>query len=310
MLYYIDDIQSPFNNAVVTIGNFDGVHVGHQTLFRKAIEKARAINGAAIAMTFEPHPAKVLGRADAPPLITLFEQKIELISKTGMDAIICVPFTREFASISPDAFIEDLLVRKIGMKAIVVGEDYSYGKKRQGNLATLRSDARRLEFEIILVPGIQLPGQKASDRISSTRIRELVMGGKLEEARRLLGRHYQVRGDVVHGRDRGGKLLGFPTANIHLADELCPKTGVYAVTAECRGTQYQGVANIGYSPTFDDHLYTLEVHLLDFSGDIYGEKMRVNFIDRIRDEVKFENFDQLTEQINKDTDAARHILSP
>jgi riboflavin kinase/FMN adenylyltransferase len=194
------------------------------------------------------------------------------------------------------------------MKAIVVGEDYSYGNRRKGNLDSLRSDAERLDFDVVLVPSVKftLPD---TGRISSTRIRELVMAGNVSEAQKLLGRHYQVRGKVVSGRNRGGNLLGFPTANIHLADELCPKTGVYAVTVECLGNRYKGVANIGFSPTFDDHLYTMEVHLLDFKRDIYGEKIRVNFIERIRDEVKFSGIPQLSEQIQKDIHAARGVLS-
>ncbi len=304
----LEAIQSPFPNAVITIGNFDGVHIGHQALFHHTIEKARSIDGTSIAMTFNPHPAKVLGHSQAPPLITPIEQKLELIARTGLDVLICVPFTREFAEISPRAFVEDLLVKRIGMKAIVVGEDYSYGSRRRGNLETLRKDAVSFGFEVLLVPGIQYDAPDTG-RISSTRIRELVMAGNLMAAQKLLGRHYQVRGDVVTGRNRGGKLLGFPTANIHLQDELCPKAGVYAVIVECLGNKYKGVANIGFSPTFNDHLYTLEVHIIGFNRDIYGEKIRVDFIKRIRDEVKFSDLHQLSTQIEKDVQTARGMLS-
>jgi riboflavin kinase/FMN adenylyltransferase len=304
----LEDITSPFTNAVITIGNFDGVHIGHQALFYQTIEKAHSIDGTAIAMTFEPHPARVLGKSDGPPLITLYEQKMELIARTGLDVVICVPFTPEFAAIPPRSFVEDLLVNKIGMKAIIVGEDYSYGSKRKGNLKTLRADATRLGFEVVLVPGIQF-STPDSGRISSTRIRELVMNGDISEAQKLLGRHYQVRGEVVTGRQRGAKLVGFPTANLHLQDELCPKTGVYAVTVERRGKRFKGVANIGYSPTFDDHLYTVEVHIIDFTDDIYGEKIRVNFVSRIRGEIKFPDLTQLSNQIKKDVQTARNLLS-
>ena len=304
----LQEIRTAFSKAAVTIGNFDGVHIGHQALFHQTIEKAQSIGGTSVAMTFEPHPARVLGRKKGPPLITLVEQKMELISRTGLDVAICVPFNADFAQISPKAFVEDLLIKKIGMKAIVVGEDYCYGSRREGNLASLRDDGARLNFDVVLVPNIKfiLPDTK---RISSTRIRELVMEGYITEAQKLLGRHYQVRGEVVSGRNRGGSLLGFPTANIHLADELCPKTGVYAVTVECLGDRYKGVANVGFSPTFDDHLYTVEVHILDFDRDIYGEKIRVNFIKRIRDEVKFSDLSQLSEQIQEDVDTARSLLS-
>lgn len=305
----LDTIQFPFSNAVVTIGNFDGVHIGHQALFRQTIEKAKAINGTAVAMTFEPHPARALGYLEAPPLITLHEQKMELISKTGIDVIICVPFTKEFADISAESFVSELLVGKLGMKAIVVGEDYSYGSRRKGNLTSLKADAKRLDFEVVVVPGVQFVLPEAG-RISSTSIRELVMAGNVSVARKLLGRFYQIRGTVVTGRNRGGKLLGFPTANINLQDELCPKMGVYAVTVECLGETRMGVANIGYSPTFDDHIYTVEVHILDFNQRIYGEKIRVNFIHRIRDELKFSDLQQLSDQINKDILQARDLLSP
>lgn len=304
----LDDIKSPFQKAVITIGNFDGVHIGHQALFHQTIEKAQSIGGNAIAMTFEPHPERVLGHAKTLPLITLYEQKMELISRTGLDVLICVPFNREFANISADSFVQDLLVKKIGMKAIVVGEDYSYGSRRSGNLQTLRADSERLDFEVVLVHGIRFPFPGAG-RVSSTRIRELVMDGNVAEAQKFLGRHYQVRGEVVAGRNRGGKLLGFPTANIQLQDELCPKTGVYAVAVECLGRRYKGVANIGYSPTFDDHLYTIEVHILDFDENIYGEKIRVNFVERIRPEIRFSSLEQLSEQIVKDIRIARDSLS-
>jgi riboflavin kinase/FMN adenylyltransferase len=304
----LQDIKEPFPNSVVTIGNFDGVHIGHQALFHQAIEKAQSIGGTSIAITFEPHPARVLSHLKAPPLITLYEQKMELMSRTGLDIVVCVPFSNEFAKLSPKDFVEDLLLKKIGMKAIVVGEDYSYGNRRKGNLSSLQADAARLDFDVILVPNVRftLPD---SGRISSTRVRELVMEGNVAEAQKLLGRYYQVRGEVVAGRNRGGDLLGFPTANIHLADELCPKSGVYAVSVECLGKRYKGVANIGFSPTFDDHLYTVEVHILDFNQNVYGKKIRVNFVSRIRDEAKFSDLSRLAKQIEKDIQTARKLLS-
>jgi riboflavin kinase/FMN adenylyltransferase len=229
------------------------------------------------------------------------------MAKSEIDVVICIPFTREFASLTARAFVEDLLVKRIGMKAIVVGEDYTFGKNREGNLDLLKIFARELNFEVIVSNWIQ-NSKILSGRISSTRIRELVMAGKVDEAQKLLGRHYQIRGTVVTGRDRGGKLLGCPTANINLHDELCPKTGVYAVTVECRDQKYNGVANIGYSPTFDDHVFTVEVHILNFDDNIYDEKIRVNFIDRIRDEKKFSDISQLSAQIEKDISTAREIL--
>ncbi|MEW6671763.1 MAG: bifunctional riboflavin kinase/FAD synthetase [Thermodesulfobacteriota bacterium] len=304
----IDRITAPLPNAVVTIGNFDGVHLGHQALFRKVIEKARLLDGKAVAITFEPHPIRVLKQNGQPPLITIYDQKVELISRTGIDVLICIRFTPEFASLSPEAFVADLLVGRIGMKAIVVGEDYTFGRNRGGNLALLKAFARQLEFEVLTVGEIQT-FNSITERISSTKIRDLVMDGQVDSARRMLGRDYQIRGVVVPGRNRGGRQLGFPTANIQMEDELCPKTGIYAVTVDCGGSSYPGVANIGYSPTFDDHQFTIEVHLMDFSGDLYGKRLRVNFIKRLRDEKRFDNLDELSAQIGKDVAEARKILA-
>ena len=304
----IDKISEPFKNAVITIGNFDGVHIGHQALFHEVIETAENMGGVSIAMTFDPHPIRVLKHNGHPPLITLYEQKAELIARTHIDVLICIPFTREFAALSAEAFVGDLLVGKIGMKAIVVGEDYNFGRNREGNIDVLKAYASKYGFEVIVADWIRM-SKDFAERISSTRIRELVTEGLMEQAEKMLGRHYQIRGKVVTGRDRGGKLLGIPTANVNLHDELCPKTGIYAVTGECRGKPFKGVANIGYSPTFDNHEFTVEVHIFDFNDDIYGEKIRVNFIKRIRDEVKFSSISDLIDQIKKDIVAAREILS-
>ena len=308
LVEHIDRIEKPYNNAVITIGNFDGVHIGHQALFHEVIEKADAMDGTSIVMTFEPHPVRVLKQNGHPPLITLYEQKVELIESSGIDVLICVPFTLEFAAISAKTFVEDILLTRIGMKAIVVGKDYTFGKGRKGDIKLLQTYANTLGFEVIVADWI-LTLNKSPDRISSTRTRELVMAGKVDEAQKLLGRYYQIRGVVTTGRNRGGRLLGFPTANIILQDELCPKTGVYAVTVECGGNRHQGVANIGYCPTFGDQVFSVEVHILDFNENIYNQKIRVNFIQRIRDEKKFSNISELSDQIKKDIIKTRNILS-
>ena len=259
-------------------------------------------------MTFDPHPVRVLKQNGHLPLITLNEQKIELIENSGIDVLICIQFNKEFAEISAKEFIEDLLLKCIGMKAIVVGKDYTFGKNREGNLELLQTYADNLGFEVIVADWVQT-SKGLPNRISSTRTRELVMAGEVDEAKKLLGRYYQIRGVVITGRNRGGKLLGFPTANITLHDELCPKNGVYAVTVDCMEKKYQGVANIGYSPTFDDGVFSVEVHILDFNENIYGQKIRVNFVQRIRDEIKFSDITELSDAIRKDIEKARKILS-
>jgi len=304
----IEDIDKPFTNAVITIGNFDGVHIGHQSLFHEVILKAAALKGTSVAMTFDPHPLRVLTNHRHPPLITLNEQKKELIAATELDVLIVVPFTREFAAISAENFITELLVKRIGMQAIIVGPDYSFGKNREGDIHLLQALGRQQGFDVILADWINA-SHRDEGRISSTRIRELVADGDIEKAQRLLGRYYQIRGTVVDGRKRGGKLLGFPTANLALQDELCPKAGIYAVTVEWQGRPYHGVANIGYSPTFEDHLFTVEVHILDFHEDIYGQTIKINFLKRIRDEIKFDGIAALSSQIRDDIALARELFN-
>ncbi|KJS29386.1 MAG: riboflavin biosynthesis protein RibF [Desulfatitalea sp. BRH_c12] len=305
----LEEIERPLKNAVITIGNFDGVHIGHQALFHTVIEKAEAVGGTSVAMTFDPHPLHVLAPNGArPPMITMADQKAELIAKTGIDVLLCIPFTHAFAAISARSFVVDLLLERLGMRAMVVGRDYSFGRNREGNLGLLRQWAAEMGFEVLVIDWIQgVTGD--ADRISSTHIRQRVMDGRMEEAKRMLGRYYQIHGLVAGGRNRGGKLLGFPTANIHLQDELCPKQGIYAVTVEHGGSTYKGVANIGFSPTFDDHQFTVEVHILDFHQTIYGDPIRVNFIQRLRDEIKFNSIDALALQIHKDVAHAREVLA-
>ena len=301
----LSEISDSLKNAVVTIGNFDGVHIGHQALFSQVIEKAESIDGTSVVITFEPHPIRVIKSKKHFPLITLYEQKVELISATGVDTLICIPFTREFADTTARTFVKEILCDQIGMKAIVVGQDYSFGRKREGDIFLLKEMAVTHRFEVIISGWIEVEG----GRISSTKIRNLVREGRVEEAKKLLGRHYQVRGTVIRGRDRGGRLLGFPTANLTLYDELCPKGGVYAVTVEYRDTTYEGVANIGYSPTFDNGEFSVEVHILDFDQNIYDRPIRVNFIRRLRGEKKFSGPEALSAQIGLDIEKARELLS-
>jgi riboflavin kinase/FMN adenylyltransferase len=305
----LETITEPFKNAVITIGNFDGVHIGHQALFHEVIETADAVNGTSIAMTFEPHPIRVIKQNGHPPLITLIEQKKELIEKSGIDVLICIPFTKDFAAISARDFVEQILVRKIGIQSIIVGPDYTFGNRREGNVDLLKAYADELGFVVIVAEWIH-PTSTDQNRISSTAVRELVVDGDMQEARKMLGRNYQIRGTVAHGRDRGGKLLGIPTANVNLHDELCPKVGVYAVIVKYDGNRYPGVANIGYSPTFDDYIFTVEAHIFDFKEDIYGKKIMVDFVQRLRDEIKFSGIDELVKQINQDIIDAKTILAP
>ncbi len=301
----IENIKAPFKEPVLTIGNFDGVHLGHQEIFHRVIERARRTGGVAIVFTFEPHPIRVVRPGGGPPLITLYEQKVELIERYGIDVLICADFTPDFARIPAREFIRGLLVERIGMKEIMVGYDWAFGRNREGNIGLLIEMGAQLGFQACVLGPYSIEGIP----ISSTQVRQLVQEGGVVTAAKLLGRPYQVKGRVVRGRDRGGRLVGFPTANLKLVDELWPKKGVYAVTVEYAGQTYKGVANIGHNPTFGDNELSVETHLLDFSGDIYGQTIRLNIIERLRDEKRFPGPEDLHAQIAADIERSRTILS-
>jgi riboflavin kinase / FMN adenylyltransferase len=302
----IEEIQRQFPNPVLTIGNFDGVHLGHRALFDLVKQRAAQINGTSMVMTFEPHPLRVLKNEQGPPLITLHEQKIELIQDAGIDVVICLTFTSQFAAMEPEDFIKKLLVQHIGVKELVIGYDYTFGRKARGNREMLIRMGNDFGFNVHTVGALPGPDGQIT---SSTHIRELIQTGQVENAPAFLGRFYRIAGRVIQGKNRGGKLLGFPTANIRLVDELVPKTGVYAVRVGFQGRAFDGVANIGYNPTFSDVGLSVEVHCFDFNENIYGEKIQVDFIARIRDEKRFSGPDDLAEQIKHDCQYARRILS-
>jgi len=298
-------LRKGYPYPVMTIGNFDGVHLGHQALFSKIKDYAAEKGGTSMVMTFEPHPIRVLNKNNQLPLITLYDRKIELIEKQGIDVIICLNFTPELARIEAEDFVRDILVDKIGVKKLIIGYDYKFGYKGRGNRDLLLKMGLEYGFEVETVEP-----QYSCDHevISSTRIRELVSEGRVDEAPALLGRSYRVMGRVVRGQDRGGKLLGFPTANLKLVDELVPKQGVYAVKVTYDGQVYDGVANIGLNPTFGDVGLSVEVHCFDFDRDIYGQTISVDFSARLRDEKKFSGPDELKEQITRDCRLARQIF--
>ncbi|NDV22638.1 bifunctional riboflavin kinase/FAD synthetase [Desulfovibrio sp. JC022] len=301
----IDEIIKPEQGACVTIGNFDGVHKGHQKLISSTCKKARANGLASVVVTFDPHPLRVLVNSKTPPFITLTSQKLELIALHKPDIILALNFTKEMAALSPEEFIKQYLINPLGMKEMVVGYDYALGKGRSGNYETLLELGRKYKYGIERLDPVIINDAV----VSSSRIRDLVSEGNVWDVRPLLGRFYQVRGEVVHGMNRGGRLLGFPTANIKLEDELFPKKGVYAIRVEVEGKVLPGVANIGKNPTFGNEALSVEAHILDFSEDIYGKDIRVHFIQRIRSEKKFNGLDELKERIGIDINLAREILS-
>ncbi len=304
VLNSLNQLRAPKQNTVLTIGNFDGVHRGHLTLFDKVKERAKAINGQSVVMTFDPHPIKIMKSGNGPLLITPTQQKLKLIENAGIDIVLCLPFTKEFAEISPEVFVKELLVDTLGIKEIVVGYDYSFGKDRTGNIELLEHLGKTYGFPVHVVDQIFLDGIP----ISSTNVRKLVEDGELARAKKLLGRDYQVRGTVVTGKNRGGRLLGFPTANLELVDELTPKPGVYAVHVIVDEQIYNGMTNIGYNPTFGNNAFSVETHILNFSENLVGKTIKVNFIERLRNETTFKSIEELAEQIRKDEIKAREIF--
>lgn len=301
----LQQLKEPLINPVLTIGNFDGVHKGHLTIFDMVKERAKSIDGQSALMTFDPHPIKVMKPGNGPPLITLTQQKLELIEDANIDVIFCIPFTKEFASISASEFVQDILVDRIGVKEIVVGYDYTFGQGRKGDIRLLQEMGEALEFIVHVIEPVHV-GNKL---VSSTSIRKLVQDGNLSEAKQLLGRDYQILGTVVRGKNRGGRLLGFPTANLELIDELVPKVGVYAVKVVVVGQFLNGVTNIGYNPTFGKGPFSVETHILDFKENLLGKDIQVKFVKRLRDERPFGSIKDLADQIGRDVLSARKLFS-
>jgi len=299
----IGTIRRKFRNPVLTLGNFDGVHLGHQRIFKELREEARKIDGEAIVFTFDPHPLQILAPQRCPPFITPFKKKLMLFERSGIDVLIVATFDLSLASLSPEAFVEQILVDKIGAKRILVGYNYYFGRDRKGNVEMLIRLGEKFGFEVKVIEAM-----KVNDiPVSSSKIRELIQDGKMGEAAQLLGRNYLLIGKVIWGADRG-KRLGFPTANLEILNGLYPKTGVYAVEVIMGTKTYSGVADVGYNPTFGQNPLSVEVHIMDFSQDIYGEEIQLVFFKRIRDEKAFQNHDSLVRQIKKDVDEARKIL--
>ncbi|MFV0436965.1 MAG: bifunctional riboflavin kinase/FAD synthetase [Desulfopila sp.] len=301
----LEDIRCTFPHACVTIGNFDGVHLGHQQLFARVARQASRQKGVSVAITFEPHPLQVL-KPGGIKLISTCEQKIELVEIAGIDVMVIVPFTREFAATTAEYFVDEILLGRIGMRELVVGYDYAFGRGRAGNIPFLQEQGRQKDFSVEVVEACHIGGIL----VSSTHIRQLLAAGEMGEARRLLGRCYQIRGEVQLGKQRGGKEIGFPTANLKFADEdLVPRHGVYVSQVICDGKCYGGVINIGCNPTFGEQTLVAETHIFDFNQDIYGKPIKVNLLEFVRNERKFAGIDELADQIARDVACARRILS-
>ncbi len=300
----LSEIAEPFSHACVTIGNFDGVHLGHQMLFGEVVQRAFRSSGTSVAVTFDPHPLQVL-RPDGIKLISTCEQKTELIEHAGIDVLVIIPFSMKFAGISADSFVDDILLNTIGVKELVVGYDYAFGKGRVGNIEFLQDQGREKGFSVSVVDA----HYENDMLVSSTKVRELVAEGRMADARTLLGRYYQIRGEVQLGQQRGGKEIGFPTANLNMdREDLIPRMGVYVCQVICDGKCYGGVLNIGVNPTFGEDRLVAETHIFDFKQDIYGKPIKVNLLRFLRSEQKFSGIAELSAQIAKDVGQAKEIL--
>lgn len=298
------NIVGPIPYPVVAIGNFDGVHIGHQAVFRRAAEKAREKSGTSVVLTFQPHPLKIIAPERVPPLLTTFRKKMELIRLCGIDMAVCAHFNRRFADQRPRDFAQNVLVGAIGAREVVVGFDYGFGRGREGTISYLQKTGEEFGFDVHVVDPVKVGGQP----VSSSRVRELIEEGKMEMAARYLGRPYSLSGPVVKGFKTGGKI-GFPTANIDASRALIPGTGVYAIYAVHENRRYRGVANVGFNPTFHRDRLSVEAHIFDFDDKIYGQEIEALFIKRIRSEIEFKSADELVEQIKKDIETAKTLLT-
>lgn len=305
------EIQRP---TVLTLGVFDGLHLGHQLIMRTVVERARAVGAVPTAITFDPHPRAVLHPESAPPLLQTLDQKVEAFGVLGIEQTIVIRFTEQFSLIPAADFLRAVVKERLQAKEVYLGRGFAFGHNREGNIELLRQVSEDLGFVAGEVPEVRLRGQ----RVSSSKVRELLAGGKVNIARRMLGRPYGVEGRVERGKERG-HLLGYPTANLHPQNRVIPANGVYVTGTLIDGQWRRSVTNVGTRPTFETAGEpSVETFVMDWSGDLYGDVIRVRFLYRLRDERKFGSLEQLRAQIQKDVSraesyferaGARHMLS-
>ena len=303
-------LARPLRRPVVTVGMFDGVHLGHQRLIQTTVRVARRLQGTSVVMTFDPDPQQVLNPHQAQPRLMPLEARVRLINTLGVDVVWIIPFTRQFSMISAEQFVRSVLLRRLRTSCIVVGENFAFGKARRGNLQLLRTLGRRHGMRVIVVPPVLRDGAP----VSSSRIRRLIQQGDLAEARRFLGRPVELSGVVVRGEGRATHL-GFPTANVRLVSELLPPRGVYRVWLDHAGRRFHGLMNLGVRPTFMTEAdgsapLVCEVHLVGFHATLYGRPVTVAVLKRLRAEKRFESPQDLVRQIRRDLHRARLVSRP
>lgn len=282
--------------TVLTLGVFDGLHLGHQKIMAMVVERAKALNAVPTAITFDPHPRAVLSPDNAPPLLQTLDQRLGALEVLGIRQAIIIRFSKQFAATNAEEFLRDVVKERLQAREVYLGKGFAFGKGRAGNIGLLRAMSRELGFFADEVEEVQLRGQ----RISSSRIRQLLQEGKVNLARRMLGRPYGVEGRVIHGQQRG-RTIGFPTANLNTENRVIPRAGVYVTATLIDGAWRRSITNIGVRPTFElDAQPTIETYVLNWDGDLYGDVARVRFLHRVRDERKFSGIEELKMQIAGD----------
>ena len=300
----IGKVKKRHRGGILALGTFDGVHLGHQKVIKSLKRQAKRLKKKSIVLTFDIHPLKTVDPAKCPPLLTPKEEKINLIQNLGIDLLILANFNKRFSSLSPEKFVKDILVDRLGIEEVFVGKDFIFGKGGTGNITFLKNKSREYGFGVKIIP----PEKVGKSTISSTKIRELIKEGKVNKAALLLGRPYSLYGRVVHGESRG-RELGYPTANIRPHYEVIPSDGVYLGEIEIKGKNRDGLLNIGAQPTFHKRgARIIETYIFNFNGRIYGRDIKVSFLQRIRDEIVFKSTEALKAQIRKDIIKARKIL--
>lgn len=296
---FFDIKQLPaFKNAVLTVGTFDGVHLGHKTILREVVAHAKEVNGESVLLTFDPHPRKLLFPDQPLGIITPLEEKIKLMLAAGIEHVVVVPFTKEFSNLTAEEYIAEFLTGIFHPHSIIIGYDHHFGHDRKGNLKLLEEYQDRYNYQLIEIP----PRLIEEAAISSTKIRNALMSGHVDEAAAMLGRSYSIKGKVAHG-NKLGRTLGYPTANLepHDKEQVIPAIGIYAIKATHDGRLFDGMLSIGYNPTVTDKKeLRIEANLFDFSQEIYGDELELQFVQRLRDEQKFLSLEDLVAQLHQD----------